>query len=275
MQDQYFFLGRDGHPGFGAYWPVFDEDVSDAATGFVRLYPHTDGWKEKRGSTVRRFALEQQANTFTLLNRFKDVQLDDQDGTPTANRRLRNIDARILATNDSNVEGRHISRLSIELLEDSDLVESYILADGSRAFSGDASMGGNLLNDVADPVDPQDAATKAYVDAAGGNPVQEAHTASDTLTAAESGSVHTNEGAAGDITLTLPAAAAGLHFYFQVVTGTVNLQIAPAAGDSVRVLGVSGTTNARASTKGNGVHFRAYNGTEWIAQSVAGAWSVT
>ncbi|MHC5059708.1 MAG: hypothetical protein ACYTFK_01295 [Planctomycetota bacterium] len=45
----------------------------------------------------------------------------------------------------------------------------------------------------------------------------EAHTGDDTLTEAESGSVHTNLGAAGTITLTLPAsAAAGTAFTFCV-----------------------------------------------------------
>jgi hypothetical protein len=45
----------------------------------------------------------------------------------------------------------------------------------------------------------------------------EAHTANDTLTAVESGSVHSNLGAGGTVTLTLPAsAAAGTMFTFAV-----------------------------------------------------------
>ena len=45
----------------------------------------------------------------------------------------------------------------------------------------------------------------------------EAHTSGDTLTATESGSVHTNLGAGGTVTLTLPASApAGTIFYFAV-----------------------------------------------------------
>ena len=51
----------------------------------------------------------------------------------------------------------------------------------------------------------------------GGGVVVEAHVADDTLTAAESGSVHTNRGATGMITLTLPEAApAGTMFIVAV-----------------------------------------------------------
>jgi len=51
----------------------------------------------------------------------------------------------------------------------------------------------------------------------GGSNVIEAHTVDDTLTEAESGSIHTNRGATGVITLTLPAAAAeGTKFTFAV-----------------------------------------------------------
>jgi len=54
-------------------------------------------------------------------------------------------------------------------------------------------------------------------DAGGRQHTIEAHTSDDTLTAAESGSVHTNLGAAATVTLTLPAsAAAGTVFSFAV-----------------------------------------------------------
>jgi hypothetical protein len=163
----HFFGGRDGHYGVGLYLEVFDEQPARAATGFARFYSHTDGWFEKRGATVRKFALQEQANVFTLLNRFKDVQLDDQDGTPVADRVLRTIDGLIRAASTGLVEGRHISKASIEQLAIADLSDSadVIKRNGSVAFTADQSMGGNQLTNVGDPASAQDAATKAYVDA--------------------------------------------------------------------------------------------------------------
>jgi len=56
-----------------------------------------------------------------------------------------------------------------------------------------------------------------YLNTSSTTMVIEAHAANDTLTVAESGSVHTNLGADGTITLTLPAsAAAGVWFTFAV-----------------------------------------------------------
>lgn len=54
----------------------------------------------------------------------------------------------------------------------------------------------------------------------------EAHVADDTLLATETGTVHTNTGAAGAVTLTLPAATVGLRFMFAVGAAQA-LQIDP------------------------------------------------
>jgi hypothetical protein len=107
----------------------------------------------------------------------------------------------------------------------------------------------------------------------------EAHVAADTLTAAESGRVFTNTGAVGipaARALTLPdPAVAGMHytFYNQNVNG---LQIIAGAAATIRVggrvSGVGGTCTSNAT--GSAVHLIAISATEWIADSVVGAWTL-
>lgn len=108
----------------------------------------------------------------------------------------------------------------------------------------------------------------------GGTLTVEAHTTDDTLTSAESGSVHTNEGAAGIVNLTLPAAAAGLHFYIQSRVA-FGFRVKVGAGDSIEVAGSAGTTQASTSTAFLTLHLICINVTEWVAQSVVGTWSIT
>lgn len=55
-------------------------------------------------------------------------------------------------------------RLVDNTLADSKLAESYIKADGSRAFTGNVDLDGYRLTYVGDPQASSDAATKAYVD---------------------------------------------------------------------------------------------------------------
>jgi len=50
------------------------------------------------------------------------------------------------------IAGSHIS-----------IAENYLLLDGSVAMTGALDMGTNLINNVVDPVNPQDAATRAWV----------------------------------------------------------------------------------------------------------------
>lgn len=101
----------------------------------------------------------------------------------------------------------------------------------------------------------------------------EAHTSDDTLTAAESGSVHTNLGATGVVTLTLPASAgAGTEFVFSVQAAQ-ELRVDPGTAtirdDSGQVAGKYKSANAigeciRVVADGNG---------DWVTTAKNGTWT--
>jgi hypothetical protein len=55
-------------------------------------------------------------------------------------------------------------RLASGTVADDRLVEDYIKADGTRAFTGSVSLGGFQITSLGDPTLSTDAATKAYVD---------------------------------------------------------------------------------------------------------------
>lgn len=104
----------------------------------------------------------------------------------------------------------------------------------------------------------------------------EAHTASDTLTAAETGSTHTNLGAAGAITLTLPAAAVGLEFTFYVAAAQT-LTIQAVGNDTIRIgTAAAGAAagSAAADAEGEWVTLRGISTTQWVSIGSLGTWTV-
>ena len=99
-----------------------------------------------------------------------------------------------------------------------------------------------------------------------------------TVTAAESGTLFTTTGATGAVTFTLPAKAAGLHFWFYntvdqdmiVASDAVDTMVAfnDAAADSV--------ATSTASEQYGGAFHLVCDGTYWLAMNVsAGANTVT
>lgn len=96
----------------------------------------------------------------------------------------------------------------------------------------------------------------------------EAHTASDTLTIAESGTYHTNTGASGAITFTLPAATVGLRYGF-AVGAAQELRIDPAGTETASLpsTGVPGAAGAYLTANAIGENVE-------IACLIAGNWSV-
>lgn len=95
--------------------------------------------------------------------------------------------------------------------------------------------------------------------------IVEAHTASDALTLAESGSVHTNTGAGGAITLTLPPAVLGAEFFFQVGAAQ-NLII---EGDAAETISLPSNGVAQANITANAV-----GETVHLVCCIAGTWGV-
>lgn len=112
--------------------------------------------------------------------------------------------------------------------------------------------------------------------AGGGLPDVEAHTADDTLTAAESGSVHTNTGAAGAIALTLPAATVGLRFRFYVGAAQ-ELRINPDGTETISLpsTGVAGAAGKylTANAVGETVELACCQAGTWAVFGFTGTWT--
>lgn len=104
----------------------------------------------------------------------------------------------------------------------------------------------------------------------------EAHTASDTLTTGENGTLHTNAGAAGAITFTLPAATVGLHYYF-VVDAVQELRIDPNGTETISLpsTGAAGAAGKylTANAQGESVHLVCAKAGTWAAMSYTGTWT--
>jgi len=101
-----------------------------------------------------------------------------------------------------------------------------------------------------------------------------AKTGAYTVLAADSGSLFTNEGAAGEVEFTLPTAVAGL-FYRLYVQAAQSVKITANTGDTIRV-GADVTSTGGSisnSTVGGYITLDAINATEWVAEA-QGSWPV-
>jgi len=98
-----------------------------------------------------------QANTITALQTLdvtEGIQINDQDGTPVADRRLSVIDGLFVARSTGDAEGRHISRASLELIENSEIAAGALIAFSKLAIltEGNILIGGG--GGVVTSVDP-------------------------------------------------------------------------------------------------------------------------
>jgi hypothetical protein len=103
----------------------------------------------------------------------------------------------------------------------------------------------------------------------------EAHTANDTLKVGEIGTIHTNEGAAGAITLTLPAATVGLHYDF-VVKAAQELRIDPNGTETISL--PTGAQQAAgkyigADAIGEFIRIACVKAGEWTTLGSIGTWT--
>ena len=103
--------------------------------------------------------------------------------------------------------------------------------------------------------------------------VIEAHTVDDTLTAAESGSIHSNLGAAGSVTLTLPASApAGTVLSF-AVQAAYELRIDPGAATIRDDSGQTADKYKSANSIGASLSLAADSAGDWVTIAKNGTWT--
>lgn len=97
------------------------------------------------------------------------------------------------------------------------------------------------------------------------------------LSALESGTIFSNEGATAKVYHTLPTAAARLNYGFYV-QGSNGIRVVANTGDNIRIAtSVSASAGyAESTTVGTFLHLYAINATEWVAIALVGSgWAVT
>jgi len=104
-------------------------------------------------------------------------------------------------------------------------------------------------------------------------PAVEAHTADDTLKENESGGVHSNLGATGTVTLTLPASASkGVHYYF-AVQAAQELRIDPGTATIRDDSGQTADKYKVADAIGEAIHLVADSNGDWVTIGKTGTWT--
>lgn len=108
-----------------------------------------------------------------------------------------------------------------------------------------------------------------------GQPIT-AHTANFTLTAAESGSVHTTYGATGTVVGTLPPATVGLEYEFEVGAAQ-ELRLDPDGTETIALPSTGAQSAAgkyiTANAAGEGVRIRCTKAGQWSVVSYIGTWT--
>ena len=101
----------------------------------------------------------------------------------------------------------------------------------------------------------------------------EAHTSDDTLTASESGGVHTNLGATGTITLTLPASAPLGTFFIFAVQAANELRVDPGTAAIKDDSGQTAGKYKSADAVGECITLVADSNGDWVTIAKNGTWT--
>lgn len=109
--------------------------------------------------------------------------------------------------------------------------------------------------------------------AGGVKKVIEAHTSDDTLTAAESGSIHSNLGATGTVTLTLPASAPSGTVFSFAVQASYELHIDPGTTTIKDDSGQTADKYKSANTIGASLSLVADSSGDWVTIAKNGTWT--
>ena len=127
--------------------------------------------------------------------------------------------------------------------------------------------------DITSIVDARDHHNISMPASGGGGSIIEAHTSGDTLTESESGSVHTNLGATGVVTLTLPSSAtAGTTFTF-AVQAAQQLRVDPGAATIRDNSGQTPDKYKWADAVGESLTLVADANGNWVTIAKNGTWS--
>ena len=156
-------------------------------------------------------------------------------------------------------------------------LEHYPQKQGHLAddAAGDAGTTIQSTSQVRMTIDPLASLYSKIVDGQARR-VVEAHTVADTLTVAESGSVHTTDGASGTVLFTLPAAVPGLEYFFKVGVA-FELRIDPDGSETIALpsTGVQGAAGKylTANADGETVHILCSTAGEWDVYGFTGTWT--
>lgn len=179
------------------------------------------------------------------------------------------------AASAARVAGRILNRGETHIM-----IASEAIAVGNRVFGAAAGKVGDtasghcvgiaLTASSADGDQLNILVCDEHVNAA------EAHTADDTLTVSESGTVHTTYGASGTVTFSLPAAVKGLRYKF-VVGAAQELRIDPNGTETISLpsTGVAGAAGKylTANAAGESVELECVSAGTWAAFAFTGTWT--